>query len=213
MADFKDLSVEQFVNVTASDAPAPGGGSVAALVAALGAALAEMVANLTIGKEKYADVDAEMRCLAQQAAVLRTELIAAIQKDTESFTAYMTALRMPKETEKEKEIRRNAMQNGLKEATFAPVDVAQTAVKIFPLAEIMVKKGNPTAVTDGLAAAMLARSAVLAALLNVKINLVSIKDDAFVKEMSEKVKELENQAISLEKQVLGFSALTDTLFE
>ena len=95
MAKMKELTVEQFIDVTASDAPAPGGGSVAALAGALGMALAEMVANLTIGKEKYADVDAEMRELIQKSAEIRNELTEGMQKDTESFTAYMKALKMP----------------------------------------------------------------------------------------------------------------------
>lgn len=213
MADLKNLSVEEFVAVTASDAPAPGGGSVSALAASLGAALAEMVANLTIGKEKYADVDAEMKDVAQQAAEIRKELVDAIQKDTESFTSYMTALKMPKETEEEKALRRQAMQAGLKEAALVPLAVAKTAVEIFPIAETVVKKGNSNAVTDGLVAAMMTRTAVIGALLNVKINLGSIKDEAFVADLAQQVKQLEKQAIALEKQVLDCSNLTDALFE
>lgn len=211
MTDLKDLSVEKFVAVTASDAPAPGGGSVSALAAGLGAALAEMVANLTIGKEKYADVDSQMRQAAQQSAQLRTELTAAIQKDTESFTAYMTALKMPKDTEEQKAARRQAMQDGLKEAALVPLEVAKTAVKIFPVAKLVVEKGNPNAVTDGLVAAMMARSAVLGALLNVKINLGSIKDETFVADLAAQVKQLEETAVALEKQVLACSELTDTI--
>ncbi len=213
MADMKYLSVEEFTALTASDAPAPGGGSVSALAAGLGAALAEMVANLTIGKEKYADADAEMRTLAQQAADLRKELIDAIQKDTESFNGYMAALKMPKETDEQKTARRDAMQQGLKEAALVPLEVAKTTVKIFPVAKAVVQRGNPNAVTDGLVAAMLARSAALGALLNVKINLGSIKDEAFVAQLSAQVKQLEQQAITLEKQVLDCSELTDTIFE
>ena len=213
MTDLKDLSVEQFVAVTASDAPAPGGGSVSALAAGLGAALAEMVANLTIGKEKYVDVDSQMRQAAQQATQLRTELTAAIQKDTESFTAYMTALKLPKDTEEQKAARRQAMQDGLKEAALVPLEVAKTAVKIFPVAKLVVEKGNPNAVTDGLVAAMMARSAVLGALLNVKINLGSIKDETFVADLAAQVKQLEETAVALEKQVLTCSELTDTILD
>ena len=213
MTEFKNLTVEQFVSLTASDAPAPGGGSVTALVASLGAALAEMVANLTVGKEKYAAVDAQMREVAAQTSALRAELVDGIQKDVDSFTAYMTALRMPKDTEEQKAARQQAMQQGLKTAALVPIDVAKTAVKIFPLAQRAVQYGNPMAVTDGLAAAMLARSAVLGALLNVKINLASIKDEVFVADISAQVKQLEKQAITLEKQVLDASSLTDTIFE
>lgn len=208
MAKMKELTVEQFIDVTASDAPAPGGGSVAALAGALGMALAEMVANLTIGKEKYADVDAEMRELIQKSAEIRNELTEGMQKDTESFTAYMKALKMPKETEEEKAARREAMQNGLKEAAVVPLSIAQSAVKIFPIAEIVVEKGNKGAVTDGLVAAMLARTAVISALLNVRINLGSIKDEAFVTEMAAKVKALEEDAVAYEKKIMKMSSLT-----
>ncbi len=208
MANLKDLTVEQFIDVTASDAPAPGGGSVAALAGAVGVALAEMVANLTIGKAKYAEVEDEMKELAAAAAEIRKELTEAIQKDTESFTMYMDALGMPKNTDEEKAVRREAMQNGLKEAAKVPLAVAQTAVKIFPLAETVVKKGNSNAETDGLVACMMARTAVLGALLNVKINLGSIKDEAFVAELAAEVKRLEEAAIANEKAVMACSELS-----
>ena len=199
MADLKNLSVEEFAAVTGSDAPAPGGGSVAALAGGLGAALAEMVANLTIGKAKYAG------------AALRKELIDSIQKDTESFTAYMNALGMPKNTDEEKAARKEAMQNGLKEAAEVPLAVAETALKIFHVAGAVVERGNANAVTDGLVASMMARTAVLSALLNVKINLGSIKDEEFVARMAAKVAELEKAAMDGEKAVMELSALTRDL--
>lgn len=211
MADLKNLTVEAFAEVTGSDAPAPGGGSVAALAGGLGAALAEMVANLTIGKAKYAEVEDEMRVRAQEGAAVRKELIDAIQKDTESFTLYMNALGMPKDTDEQKAARREAMQNGLKEAAKVPLEVAETAAKIFPIAEAVVAKGNSNAVTDGLVASMMARTAVLSALLNVKINLGSIKDEAFVKDMAARVAELEKEALSSEKKILALSELTSDL--
>lgn len=211
MADLKNLSVEEFAAVTGSDAPAPGGGSVAALAGGLGAALAEMVANLTIGKAKYADVEEEMKGLAAEGAALRKELIDSIQKDTEFFTAYMNALGMPKNTDEEKAARKEAMQNGLKEAAEVPLAVAETALKIFHVAGAVVERGNANAVTDGLVASMMARTAVLSALLNVKINLGSIKDEEFVARMAEKVAELEKAAMDGEKAVMELSALTRDL--
>lgn len=208
MIELKELTVEKFAEITASDAPAPGGGSVAALAGGLGAALAEMVANLTVGKAKYMDVDGEMRELAADGAAIRRELLDAIQKDSESFTGYMNALAMPKETDEEKAARREAMQAGLKAAARVPLAVAETAARIFPLAEAAVERGNKNAVTDGLVAAMMARTAVLGALLNVKINLGSIKDEAFVTEMAKKVRMLEEQAAASEKRILGKSELS-----
>lgn len=210
MVNLKDLTVEQFIDVTASDAPAPGGGSVAALAGGLGVALAEMVANLTIGKAKYAEVEDEMKALAAAASEIRQELTAAIQKDTESFNLYMAALKLPKETDEEKAVRRDAMQNGLKEAAKVPFAVAETAVKIFPIAKTVVAKGNTNAVTDGLVAAMMTRTAVLGALLNVKINLGSIKDEEFVAELAKRVAELEKLAVESEQEILKSSELSNT---
>lgn len=212
MADLKNLSVEEFAAVTASDAPAPGGGSVSALAGALGAALAEMVANLTVGKAKYAEVEDEMKELSAKGAEIRSELIAGIQKDTESFTMYMNALGMPKDTDEQKAVRREAMQNGLKEAAKVPLEVAETAAKIFPIAEAVVKRGNTNAVTDGLVASMMARTAVIGALFNVKINLGSIKDEAFVADMAAKVKALEELAITSEQAILKACDLSNELY-
>ena len=114
MAELRELSVNQFVEETASKASVPGGGSVSAMVGALGAALMEMVANLTIGKEKYAGVQEEMQALAAEGAALHEELLAGIKKDSESFNGYMRALKLPKGTEEEKKIRTAALQQGLK---------------------------------------------------------------------------------------------------
>lgn len=213
MADLKDLTVEGFVDVTASDAPAPGGGSVAALAGALAAALAEMVANLTVGKAKYAEVEGEMKELAQKGAKLRRMLVEDIQKDSTSFNLYMDAIGMPKDTDEQKAARRDAMQNGLKAAAKVPLSVAQTAFEIFPIAEAVVARGNTNAVTDGLVSAMMARTAVIGALFNVKINLGSIKDEAFVADLAAQVKSLEEKTIACEKKILKASELSDQLYE
>ena len=207
MADLKDLTIESFAEITASDAPAPGGGSVSVMAASIGAALAEMVANLTIGKSKYSEMEEEMKALSAEAAVLRKELILAIQKDTESFNLYMDALSMPKDTYEQKAARKEPIQNGLKEAAKEPLSVAGTAIKIFPIAEAVVARGNSNAVTDGLVGTMMTRTGILGALLNVKINLGSIKDEAFVSDMTKKVKELEEQAIAWEKKILENSGI------
>lgn len=208
MTELKDLTIEEFAKVTASDAPAPGGGSVAAAAGSLAAALAEMVANLTIGKEKYAEAENEMRELAGKGQAVREKLIADIQRDSSSFNLYMAALRMPKDTEEEKAARREAMQRGLKEAAMVPLSVAETAAEIFPLAEEAVARGNANAVTDGLVSAMMARTAVLSALLNVKINLNSIKDEAFRADMEKQVKRLEKTASEYEAKILKSSELS-----
>lgn len=205
--EMKDWSLEQFCAVTASNEPAPGGGSVAALAGALAASLAEMVAQLTLAKKGYEAVTGEMQDLIPKAAQLRKELLDEITRDSTSFNAYMEAIALPKSTDEEKAVRKQAMQSALKIAAEVPLHVAVTAANIMPMAALLVKKGNSNAVTDGLVAAMMTRTAVLGALLNVKINLGSIQDEAYVADMKEKIHQLEEEIIHSEAKILEDSPL------
>lgn len=206
MADLKDLTVEGFVQITSSDEPAPGGGSVSALAGALGAALAEMVARLTTGREKYAESEEDMQRVIREASRIKEELLAAIQKDSSSFEQYMSALALPKGTEEEKAVRRAAMQEGLKAAARVPMAVARSASRILPLAKLAVTRGNANAVTDGLVASMMTRTAVLGALFNVRINLSSIQDEVFTSAMREEADRLEAAAVQGEQEILAEAA-------
>ncbi|SFQ44685.1 formiminotetrahydrofolate cyclodeaminase [Lachnospiraceae bacterium XBB1006] len=199
----KDMTLEAFCALTESNEPAPGGGSVAALAGALAASLAGMVANLTMGREKYADVEDEMKVMEASASALSKELLDGILKDSESFNVYMDALKLPKGTDEEKAARREAMQEGLKAAAIVPLENAKLAYEAMDYAELAVKKGNPNAVTDGKTAMMMARTAVLAAGYNVKINLESIKDEEFVAKMRAEIESIEENAIRREKELLG----------
>ena len=201
--DLKDMSVAELSALTASKAPAPGGGAIAAMTGAYGAALACMVASLTVGKAAYEDVQEDMEALIKEAEELRLELLDAIQKDSSSFDAFMVALGMPKSSDEEKTARSEAMQQAMKAAAEVPYQTALTASRIMPLAELAVRHGNAKAVTDGLVAAMMARTAVRSALLNVKINLESIKDDVYVSQMREKCQALEDGAIKSEAYILS----------
>lgn len=205
--NMKDMTIEAFAQLTASNEPAPGGGSVSAMAGSIAAALAEMVAALTVGKKKYVEVEEEMKAVMPVMRKIQEHLLLEIQHDTESFNLYMDALSLPKNTDEEKAARSAAMQDGLKAAALVPLGVAKTAIEILPAAQLVVTKGNATAETDGLVATMMARTAVLGALFNVKINLGSIKDEAFVKEISAEVKELEEKVVALEKQVLELSTV------
>jgi len=198
-----DLNVKQFVETTASNEPVPGGGSIAALSGALGAALAGMVANLTIGKKKYVEVEAEMVKLAEDATKLQVKLVELVDRDSASFDDVMKAFKMPKETDEEKAARTAAIQKGMKYAASVPLETAETAFEIMVLAEAAVVRGNTNAVTDGAIAAMMSRTAVLGALLNVRINLGSIKDEAFVAEMTKKCDALEESVQKREQEVLA----------
>lgn len=199
----QDMNIKDFLERTASSSPVPGGGSVAALSASLSAALTEMVANLTVGKKKYADVEEEMKEIVETCAKYRLKFVDDIDKDSEAFNKVMAAFKLPKETEEEKEVRKQAIQEGLKEAATVPLEVAKDAFKIMDLVIEVVEKGNTNAVTDGAVAAMMARTAVLSALYNVKINLSSIKDEEFVIKVSKEVKELEERVGEKEVQILS----------
>ena len=200
----KNMTLEAFTALTESDAPAPGGGSVAALAGSLAAALAGMVANLTIGKEKFIHVEKQMIEMEVKAKALSARLLDSILEDSESFGLYMDALKLPKETDEEKAARKEAMQNGLKEASKVPFRTAQLAYEAMDYAQFAVESGNQNAVTDGKTAAMMARTAVLSAGLNVRINLDSIKDEEFVAEMKEMLTLIEQKAIQREVEILGW---------
>lgn len=198
-----ELTLKEFVDLTASSDPVPGGGSISALAAALSAALSEMVASLTIGKEKYAEVQPEMKAAAESLARLRAELLEDIQKDSEAFDLYMQALKLPKNTEEERSIRKKAMQEGLKKAAEAPFCVSKKAVKLMDYAELVVNKGNKNAITDGMIAAMLARTAVLGAALNVRINLNSIEDEEYTRLVEAELSDIEDNIKQREEILLN----------
>ena len=209
----KNMTIQQFAMQTASNEPVPGGGSISALAGSLAAALTEMVAGLTIGKKKYADVEEEMKEAVEPMKAVCAQLLDDIKRDSESFGQYMQALTLPKETEEEKEARTEAMQNGLKAAVEVPLSVAKAACGILPYAETMVVKGNRTAVTDALVATMMARTAVLGAGFNVKINLESIKDQEYVDRIGKEVEDLEKQAIEQEKKILAKARVSQNASE
>ena len=203
--DMQDMNVRALLELTVSDAPAPGGGAIAALSGAFGAALAAMVGSLTLCKKGYESVQEEMAETTAKANALAQKLLSAMDEDANSFNGYMAALKMPKDTVDEKAARRAAMQESLKSASLVPLNTAKTAAEIFPLAEAAVKSGNKNAVTDGLVAAMMARTAVLGALMNVKINLGSIKDEAFVSELRETCAALQAEALAAEQRILDLA--------
>lgn len=199
----RELSVKDFIYETASDSPAPGGGSISALSAASAAALIEMVTNLTIGKKGYEEVEAEMKEVQEKAAKLKEKFVNYIDEDSDSFNKIMAAFKMPKDTDEQKKERTAKVQDAFKGASTTPFNVGKDAFELLELAQKVIEKGNSNAVTDGACAAMQARASVHGAFYNVKINLGSIKDEVFVKEMTEKVKELESKVDQIEKDILA----------
>lgn len=198
-----EMSIKKFLEETASSAPVPGGGSVAALSAGVSAALIEMVAGLTIGKKGFEAVEGEMKEVAEKASKFREKFAADIDRDSDAYNAVAQAFKMPKDTDEQKAARSAAIQEGLKTAAKVPMEVAKDAFKLLDLAAIVVEKGNQNAVTDGAVAAMMARTAVHSALYNVKINLGSIKDAAFVEELKKQVEEIESKVNDIEKSILA----------
>jgi len=199
----KNLSVVELADLTASKEPVPGGGSIAAVCGGLASSLTEMVAGLTIGKKKYNDVEEEMVIIKERALDLRNLLLDDIEKDSVAFTKVMDAFGMPKSTDEEKANRSRSIQEGLKEAAKTPYAVATKAFDVMVLAAIVVEKGNKNAQTDGLVSLMLGRTAVLSALLNVQVNLDSIKDEEYVNQMAHYVQELKQKTMALEDKVMG----------
>ena len=177
-----DKPVANFLDELASNAPAPGGGSVAALSGALGAALVSMVCNLTLGKKGYEEVQGDIEGLLAQSEALRKEMADLLEADVAAYTAYSQTAKMPRDTEEQKAARTEAMQAALKNATMVPMRIAEAAVKVMNLCMPAAEKGNKWAVSDAGVAVLMAEAALRSAALNVLINLGTIKDADFVAE-------------------------------
>jgi formiminotetrahydrofolate cyclodeaminase len=179
---YLDNPLKGYSDALASGEPAPGGGSAAALVGALGAALNSMVANFTVGKEKFAAVEEEVKRLLSRSEELRWSLERLTQADTEAYGRVAAAQKMPRETDEEKAARREAMQTALKAAAEVPREAVKAAYGVVEIAAELVDKGNPNLITDVGVAARFAVAAMECAALNVEINLAYIKDQSYVEE-------------------------------
>lgn len=185
-----EKKVSNFLDELASNSPTPGGGSVAALAGALGAALISMVGNLTVGKKKYEDVEEEIKRILSSSEKLRYELSQLIEEDVKVFNNFMSTYKMPKETEDEKKVRAEKIQESLIEAAKVPLKVAHKCLDILSLSKEVAEKGNINVVSDAGVAALLAEAALESAILNVKINLKMIKDEKTKEELSSSIQEL-----------------------
>jgi formiminotetrahydrofolate cyclodeaminase len=179
MAMIKDSSVEKFLDDLASSAPTPGGGSAAAIMGGMGAALVSMVCNLTIGKKNYADVEEDMKALLAQAESLRGRLTDMVKHDVDAFDGLMAAYGLPKDTDDQKAARSQAIQDSLKAATDAPMACARACADVIAFSLTVAEKGNRNVVSDAGVAALAAQAALRSAALNVDINVPSIKDADF----------------------------------
>lgn len=192
----EDLSVREFLDQTASSAPVPGGGSIAAVTAASAAALIEMVINLTIDKKGYEEVQGRMISMKSQLPSLRKLYLQAADADAAAFSSLMETLRRPKE-----EGRAEAVQAAFKEAAEVPLTLGQDIFPLLTMARQVVEHGNIWAVTDGVIAAMNARAAMRAAFYSVRVNLQSINDGAYVYRTLSIISDFESRADGQERLI------------
>jgi formiminotetrahydrofolate cyclodeaminase len=198
-----DRTVSAFLDELASSSPAPGGGSVAALAGALAGALTSMVCNLTIGKKKYADVEADMKAVLTKSEELRAVVTRLIDRDTDAFNKVMEAYGLPKENDDQKALRSAAIQEATKEATMIPLEVMKHCIDGMALAKVVAEKGNQNSLSDAGVSALLFHAACEGAALNVRINLGGIKDTEFVGWKSEEVVSILRTSTMVRDEIMG----------
>ncbi len=196
-----EMKVNDYLDLLKSDAPAPGGGSVSALAGAQGVGLFMMVADLTLGKEKYADFQEICKNAKEEGARLYKELVEAVDKDTEAFNLIADAFKMPKGTDEEKKARSKAIADGTVVATKVPLYSMELAYEGLKLADTMVGKSNPNAASDLGVAILNLNACVQGAWLNVKINLPGVKDEAFAKEVLQKGESIYAESDKMAKEL------------
>lgn len=200
---FQEQQLQTFLDQLASKASTPGGGSAAAIMGAMGAALVSMVANLTVGKQKYQDVEEEMQGFLERSEHMRSRLTGMIQADIDVFDKVMAAYGMARETDAEKAARSGAIQAALKEATDVPLACAQLCADVIELCRPVAEKGNLNVISDAGVAVLAAHAALRSAALNVYINIGGIRDEEFVRDRRDK----------LEFVLSGAGVATETVYE
>lgn len=197
-----DLTARGLAEETASESPAPGGGSISAYMGALGAALGTMVANLTGHKAAYDDEWEKYSDYAEEGQSLMDQLLYLVDEDTEAFNRIMDVFAMPKKTDADKAARKEAMEAATLYATQVPLRTMETAFRVFPLLRAMVEEGNPASVTDAGVGTLAARAAVRGAFMNVRINAAGLEDRAKAEELIARGKEIEEAAAKEEAEIL-----------
>ena len=200
-----DLSLTGFANQTASESPAPGGGSVAAYCGALSASLATMVANLSSHKGGWDDRWKEFSDYAERGEALKNQLLDLVDRDTNAFNLIMEAFGLPKSNEEEKAKRSEAIQEATKVAINTPLETMKVSLESMNLCWDMVQHGNPNSITDGAVGALAARAGVIGAELNVKINLGDLKDQEFKEAVLKESSAIRKESEELEKQILALT--------
>ncbi len=189
-----EMKLSDFIDEVSRESPAPGGGSIAALAGALGASLSSMVGNLNANKRGTESVDGILNEASEKAQAIKNKLIKAIDDDTNAFNRYMEAMRLPQKSDEEKEIRAQAMLNGLKQAVAVPFETAKSSYEAIAIANVVAQHGNPNSITDVGVGAQIAYTGVLGGIYNVLINLKDIDDDDFNKKLKRNCEELKLKA-------------------
>ena len=198
-----DMTVKEFVEETSRESPAPGGGTIAATMGVMGAALGAMVANLSAHKRGWDDRWQEFSVMAERGQKLLSQLMHLVDEDTEAFNQIMAAFGLPKATDEEKATRHAAIQKATRHAAEVPLETVRRSYEVFDLCQAMAKEGNPASVSDAGVGALAARAAVRGAALNVKINAASLDDKAVADALVDEVNAYEQKADKLEKEILA----------
>ncbi|MCM1468440.1 MAG: cyclodeaminase/cyclohydrolase family protein [Alistipes sp.] len=188
--DFTSYSCNDFVDILSTKAPVPGGGGACALVGALGCALGNMVGSLTVGKKKYADVEADIVALKEKADVLQKELLGLVEEDARVFEPLSKAYGMPKETDEEKAEKARVMEAALKDACSVPMEIMRKCCQAVGLIEEFAQKGSVIALSDAGVGAAFCKAALLGASLNVFINTKSMADRAYAESLNEEAERM-----------------------
>ncbi|KJR49386.1 Formiminotetrahydrofolate cyclodeaminase [Desulfosporosinus sp. I2] len=198
-----DKTVSGFVEELASNSPAPGGGSTAALAGTLGAALSVMVCNFTVDNPKFSDVKAEISLVMKMGIDLKNSLMEYIDGDTDAFDEVMKAYKLPKGTDAEKTLRVEKIQEATKQATLLPLKVAESCIEVLKLSIRVLTIGNPNTACDAAVSGVIAYAGFQGAIFNVKINLNSIKDETFIQSVRDKIFGLQEEADKINQLILG----------
>ncbi|MBK9321261.1 MAG: glutamate formimidoyltransferase [Bacteroidetes bacterium] len=199
-----DMNLVAFANETASESPAPGGGSISAYVGALGVSLGTMVANLSSSKKGWESKWEEFSDWAEKGQVYKKQLLHLVDEDTRAFNGIMEAFKLPKATDEEKAARKAAIQSATRKAIEIPFQVMETAFNSMSVMKAMVEKGNPNSITDAGVGALCARTAVIGAHMNVRINAGGFTDKIFLEEILGKAAKIEADAMKMEKEIIDY---------
>ena len=198
----EETTLVQFLDSVAGPNATPGGGSVSALAGSLGAALVEMVINLTMGKKGFEGKEAELQKIREEARSCREALTAAIAQDSLAYQAVMNAFLLPKKTDEEKRKRKEEIQHALKKAADPPLFTTATSLKVMKLCQEAVEKGNPSTISDAAVGALMADAAMGGGIFNVLINLSALEDKHFVEKMKKELQRLEAEGEAIKKIIL-----------